>query len=96
MQASKKRKMTDPGVSKTSKMHIGQKPEQDFAQAKKIATDESVSCATSRSLEAMKTAQSEVERLVKIRADHKLSNSRANSVAKELKELIKVLSLYNY
>ena len=49
-----------------------------------------------QSLEAMKNARSEVERLVKVRADHKLSISRANSVANELKELIKVLSLYNY
>lgn len=92
MQASKKRKMTERCVSKKT-----QKPAGKISVYVGQPVDNNpVRCATSRSLDAMKTAHSEVEHLVKIRADHKLSNSRANSVAKELKELIKVLSLYNY
>lgn len=92
MQTSKKRKTAGAEVSKKVKASAAE----NFVQIAQSYNDESVSCATSRSLEAMKAARNEVERLVKIRADHKLSNSRANSVAKELKELIKVLSLYNY
>lgn len=92
MQTSRKRKTTGTEVSKKAKIPF----EGNCAQVEQSINDESVSCATSRSLKAMETARNEVERLVRIRADHKLSNSRANSVAKELKELIKVLSLYNY
>lgn len=48
------------------------------------------------SIDAMRQANSAVENLAKARAENKLSNSRVVSVSRELKELIKVMSLYSY
>lgn len=92
MQTSKKRKTAEASVSRKKRTSV----EGSASIVEQNSGEELIGRATRQSLEAMKNARSEVERLVKVRADHKLSISRANSVAKELKELIKVLSLYNY
>lgn len=51
---------------------------------------------TENSIKAMKAANITVENLAKARAKNKLSNSRITSISRELRELIKVLSLYSY
>ena len=45
-------------------------------------------------LDSIRQAEEAVERLARFRLQQKMSNNRAKSVVRELKELEKVLSLY--
>lgn len=55
---------------------------------------ETMETLTTESIDALKHTYDVIGRLSAARARNKLSNSRTLSVAKELKELIKVMSQY--
>lgn len=59
-----------------------------------MTTDDPLKSLAEDSILHLMEAQTTVELLSSLRAKSKLSNSRASSVAKEIRELIKVLSLY--
>lgn len=56
--------------------------------------ENSIPFLTFESIQAIQVAAETVERLSRLRVEKKMSNNRANSVVRELKELGKVLSLY--
>ena len=51
--------------------------------------------ATELAIEKLREAKNAVKNIVKVRAANKLSFTRAANVAKEINDLIRVLSIYN-
>lgn len=47
-----------------------------------------------KAIESLRNALNNLKKLADTRANNKMSNSRVNGVARELKELIKVMSVY--
>ena len=61
---------------------------------KKTKTDTDSYRLMTEAIDSIRQAEEAVERLARFRLQQKMSNNRAKSVVRELKELEKVLSLY--
>lgn len=65
--------------------------------AHELSTDDKIQNlqnAEKETIEILNNAWEQLKNLAQIRTDNKMSNSRVSGVAKELKELIKVMSVY--
>ena len=63
---------------------------------KNAISSTSPSDATDMAIEKLNEAKNAVKAVIKVRAQNYLSFSRAANVAKEINDLIKVLSIYNH